>query len=76
MALRRGQSGSLRLKAGELEPYLGPVRFKPEPRFTANSVGLVHGLAWTSVGGEVMDVECAVVPGTGKLELTGNLGTL
>lgn len=74
LGIAEGTIRSLRLKAGELEPYLGPVRFKPEPRFTANAVGLVHGLAWTSVGGEVLDVECAVVPGTGKLELTGNLG--
>ena len=37
-------------------------------------VGLVNGLAWTSVGGEVLQVECNVVDGNGKLELTGNLG--
>ena len=39
-----------------------------------DAVGLVNGLAWTSVGGEVLDVEVAVVDGSGKLELTGNLG--
>ena len=39
-----------------------------------DTVGLVRGLAWTSVGGEVLDVEVAAVDGTGKLELTGNLG--
>ncbi len=65
---------SLRLNAGELETWLGPVKFKPEVNFISDSVGLVHGLAWTSVGGEVLDVECAVVPGSGRLELTGNLG--
>ncbi len=69
-----GERKSLRLNAGELEPWLGPVKFKPEVNFTSDSVGLVHGLAWTSVGGEVLDVECAVVPGSGRLELTGNLG--
>ncbi len=69
-----GEIKSFRLKAGELEPWLGPVKFKPEPKFAADSVGLVHGLAWTSVGGEVLDVECSAVPGSGKLELTGNLG--
>lgn len=69
-----GERKSLRLRAGELEPWLGPVKFKPEINFSSNSVGLVHGLAWTSVGGEVLDVECSVVPGNGKLELTGNLG--
>lgn len=69
-----GERKSLRLHAGELEPWLGPVKFKPEVNFSTDSVGLVHGLAWTSVGGEVLDVECSVVPGNGKLELTGNLG--
>ena len=39
-----------------------------------DEVGLVRGLAYTSVGGEVLDVEAAVVDGTGRLELTGNLG--
>ena len=69
-----GERRSLRLRAGELEPWLGPVKFKPEVNFSTDSVGLVHGLAWTSVGGEVLDVECSVVPGSGKLEPTGNLG--
>ena len=69
-----GERRSLRLRAGELEPWLGPVKFQPEVNFSTDSVGLVHGLAWTSVGGEVLDVECSVVPGSGKLELTGNLG--
>lgn len=71
-----GELRSLRLKSGELEPWLGPVKYKPEPKFGMDSVGLVHGLAWTSVGGEVLDVECSVVPGSGKLELTGNLGSV
>ena len=39
-----------------------------------DEIGLVRGLAWTQVGGEVLDVEAAVVTGTGKVELTGNLG--
>ena len=42
--------------------------------YAQDEVGLVRGLAWTSVGGEVLDVEAAVLDGTGKLELTGNLG--
>ena len=71
-----GERKSLRLQAGSLEQWLGPVKFKAENSFTADSVGLVHGLAWTSVGGEVLDVECSVVPGSGKLELTGNLGSV
>ena len=50
-----GERRSLRLRAGELEPWLGPVKFKPEVNFSTDSVGLVHGLAWTSVGGEVLE---------------------
>ena len=69
-----GEAKSLRLKEGELESVLGPVKFKKESYLGESTVGLVHGLAWTSVGGEVLDVECAAVPGNGKLELTGNLG--
>ena len=36
--------------------------------------GLVNGLAWTQVGGELLEVEATAIPGTGKIELTGNLG--
>ena len=53
---------------------LGPAKFKPEAMRRRDEVGLVRGLAYTSVGGEVLDVEAAVVDGTGRLELTGNLG--
>ena len=65
---------SLAVRPEKLEKLLGPVRFKPDERRSAPAVGLVRGLAYTSVGGEVLDVETAVVSGTGKVELTGNLG--
>ena len=65
---------SVNLHAGTLEAYLGAPKFKPEQLRLTDEIGLVRGLAWTSVGGEVLDVEVAVVDGTGKLELTGNLG--
>ena len=71
-----GEYRSRRLKAGELEGLLGAPRYKQEQRFKNDAVGLVHGLAWTSVGGEVLDVECSAIPGSGKLELTGNLGSV
>ena len=41
-----------------------------------NEVGVVNGLAWTQVGGEILEVEVNVMDGSGKLELTGNLGTV
>ncbi len=60
--------------AGDLETYLGTRKFLPDRLPSHDEVGLVTGLAWTSVGGEVLEVEVNVMDGTGKLELTGNLG--
>lgn len=57
-----------------LEQYLGVRKYHPEKRTAAEQVGVVNGLAWTSVGGELLEVEANVVPGSGKIELTGNLG--
>ena len=59
---------------GSLEQYLGVRKFLPDALPQADQVGLVTGLAWTSAGGETLEVEVNVVDGTGKLELTGNLG--
>ncbi len=64
----------LTITGGDLESYLGVRKFLPDEMPTADPVGLVTGLAWTSVGGETLEVEVNVVDGTGKLELTGNLG--
>lgn len=69
-----GACKSIRLKAGSLEALLGPARFKPDEIIKADEVGLVRGLAWTGVGGAVLDVEVVVLDGEGNLELTGNLG--
>lgn len=67
---------SLNIRAGGLADIIGPAKFKPEALRSRDEIGLVRGLAYTSVGGEVLDVEVAVVDGSGKLELTGNLGTV
>ena len=72
--IAEGKYRSLTVRAGKLEDLLGPAKFKPDALRTRPEVGLVRGLAYTEVGGEVLDVEAAVLPGTGKLELTGNLG--
>ena len=60
--------------AGNLESYLGVRKYLPEHLPGTDQVGLVTGLAWTSVGGETLEVEVNVMEGSGKLELTGNLG--
>ena len=57
-----------------LETYLGIRRFLPDRLPSTDQIGLVTGLAWTSVGGETLEVEVNVMDGSGKLELTGNLG--
>ena len=60
--------------AGNLEEFLGARKYLPDRLPCTDQVGLVTGLAWTSVGGETLEVEVNVMEGTGKLELTGNLG--
>lgn len=62
------------IKGVDLENYLGVRKILPDKKETGDCVGLVTGLAWTSVGGETLEVECNVVDGSGKLNLTGNLG--
>ncbi len=57
-----------------LAEFLGVRKFRPEDDEREDMVGLVNGLAWTAVGGTLLPVEVAVLPGTGKLELTGSLG--
>ena len=57
-----------------LENYLGVRKYLPDRLPGSDQVGLVTGLAWTSVGGETLEVEVNVMDGSGKLELTGNLG--
>ncbi len=72
--IAEGKYKSLTVRAGKLESLLGPAKFKPDAQRSRPEVGLVRGLAFTESGGEVLDVEAAVLPGSGKLELTGNLG--
>ena len=57
-----------------LETLLGPKKYYPDVMESKDMVGLVTGLAWTSVGGEVLPIEVSVLEGSGKVELTGNLG--
>lgn len=59
---------------GNIEQFLGVRKFLPDRLPGTDQVGLVTGLAWTSVGGDTLEVEVNVMDGSGKLELTGNLG--
>ena len=71
-----GTAKKLTVTAKNLEELLGPVKFKDDVVARRDEVGVVNGLAWTSVGGEMLQAEVAVVPGTGKIEVTGNLGAV
>lgn len=69
-----GRGEKLSVKPEDVEALLGSRKFKPE-RFDGKAeVGVVNGLAWTAVGGEMLEVEAAVLDGSGKLQLTGSLG--
>ena len=60
--------------AKELKDFLDTPPYGEDTRSKTDQIGVVNGLAWTEVGGELLEVEAGVMDGTGKLELTGNLG--
>jgi ATP-dependent Lon protease len=62
------------LTSKSINKYLGPARFREGQIEEKDQVGLVTGLAWTQVGGELLAVETAIMPGKGKLTITGKLG--
>ena len=74
MRIVSGDVKSVTITESNLEKLLGIPRYHPDHLPQTEQVGVVNGLAWTSVGGELLEVEAAVVAGTGKVELTGNLG--
>jgi ATP-dependent Lon protease len=59
---------------GNLREFLGLPTFRMKENEAADSIGLVTGLAWTETGGDLLDIEVAVLPGKGKLSVTGKLG--
>ena len=65
---------SLTVTAERLHEFLGAARYTREPLEKEPRIGIVNGLAWTSVGGEILEVECVQMPGKGNLRLTGQLG--
>jgi len=65
---------TVNVTAARLHEFLGAARYTREPLEKEARVGVVNGLAWTSVGGEMLEVECITMPGKGNLKLTGQLG--
>lgn len=62
------------VNAAKLPSYLGPYKYSDNVLETKNTIGMSTGLAWTQVGGEVLFIEVAIMPGKGGLTLTGQLG--
>lgn len=65
---------SFKINEEEIEKILGHKKYISDKLSKKDEVGVVNGLAWTSVGGELLPIEVAVMEGTGKVELTGSLG--
>ena len=64
----------IRVNAGNLEKFLGKVKYSTDMVNKSDDIGVVRGLAWTSVGGDTLQVEVNMMPGKGEIELTGQLG--
>jgi ATP-dependent Lon protease len=69
-----GKGFSMEITAAKVTEYLGVPRFRPAMAEEKNEIGVATGLAWTEVGGEILTIEATLMPGKGKLTLTGKLG--
>jgi len=74
MGVAQGSEGTAVITPEALHGYLGPIKFRYEVAEEGDEVGVATGLAWTPVGGDVLFIEAALVPGKGNLILTGKLG--
>ena len=72
--VKKGGKALSEVTSSSLEKYLGVKKFKYGKQESENQVGTVTGLAWTEVGGELLVIEVSVVPGAGRLMITGKLG--
>lgn len=69
-----GKAGKITVKPDSLDTMLGPPKFVPENMDRIQESGIATGLAWTPVGGEILYIEATMMPGSGRLILTGSLG--
>lgn len=69
-----GEEKTIRVNGKNLEQYLGVERYRQEIVNKKDQVGIVRGLAWTSVGGDTLEIEVNVMPGKGEFLLTGKMG--
>ena len=69
-----GEKTKVTVTLKNIEEFLSAKKFKKAKKDAKDLVGVVNGLAWTSVGGEMLEIECSIMDGTGKVKLTGSLG--
>ena len=69
-----GETEKIRVSGNNLEEFLGKPKYRQDKKNKEDEVGIVRGLAWTSVGGVTLEIEVNVLPGKGELVLTGKLG--
>ena len=69
-----GEIETAKITKKNVEEYLGPVKYRDDSGDLGDKVGIVRGLAWTSVGGVTLEIEVNVLPGTGSIQLTGQMG--
>ena len=72
--VKNGRDRHVRLTQKKLEKYLGPIRYRISRAEQEDKVGVVTGLAWTDMGGELLATEVTILPGKGKLTITGKIG--
>jgi ATP-dependent Lon protease len=72
--VKKDRSARVRLTTKNLAKYLGPARFRVSKAEQEDKIGVVTGLAWTDMGGELLATEVTVLPGKGKLTVTGKIG--
>jgi ATP-dependent Lon protease len=72
--LKEKDRSEFKVSEKSIPKYLGPYRFRQEQVEEKDQVGMVTGLAWTQVGGELLFIETLIMPGKGKLTVTGKLG--
>ena len=69
-----GEKTKVKITEQNLEKYLGKVKYDFDRKNDTDEIGIVRGLAWTSVGGDTLEIEFNIMPGKGEFQLTGQLG--
>ena len=74
--IAEGETGPFSIKANSIEKYLGLPKFMDDEALEKNEIGVAQGLAWTNVGGQIMQIETTILPGGQGIKLTGQLGNV